>query len=158
MYLHAVASGQPIGFGTMYVHDWFLTVGNNPNGRVVARAQGFHLQAGQTATSWHTSQIIVFQDDSSFAGSTLEVLGLILPKPNNGQWSIMGGTGTFANAHGIIKYRDVPSTVSSITDIVRELDIHIFYTLETSAEVRPFTTSDLYIYFSSKCLFNPMLK
>ncbi|KAF8720496.1 hypothetical protein HU200_023742 [Digitaria exilis] len=70
----------------------------------------------------------------------------------------MGGTGTFANAHGIIKYRDVPSTVSSITDIVRELDIHIFYTPETSAEVRPFTTSDLYIYFSSKCLFNPMLK
>lgn len=57
-----VASAQPIGFGTMYVHDWFLTLENNPNGRVVARAQGFHLQAGQRATSWYTSHIIVFQE------------------------------------------------------------------------------------------------
>uniref|UniRef100_K4AL90 Uncharacterized protein n=1 Tax=Setaria italica TaxID=4555 RepID=K4AL90_SETIT len=32
------------------------------------------------------------------------------------------------NAHGTINYKDVQSTVSSITDVVRELDIHIFYT------------------------------
>ncbi|RLN43063.1 benzothiadiazole-induced protein-like [Panicum miliaceum] len=76
----------------------------------------------------------VFQDDSSFAGSTLEVLGLIRPKPTRGQWSIVGGTGAFTNAHGTIKYTDVQSTVSSITDNVRELDIHIFYAPETSGE------------------------
>ncbi|CAN6299471.1 unnamed protein product [Urochloa humidicola] len=131
-----IGSTQPLGFGQMYTHDWFLTIGPNPNERVVARAQGFHLQAGQTATSWYTSHIIVFQDGTSFAGSTLEVLGLILPKPTRGQWSIMGGTGVFTNAHGTIKYTDVQSTVSSITDNVRELDIHIFYTPETSAEVK----------------------
>lgn len=56
-----IASAQPIGFGQMYVHDWFLTIGPNPNAKIVARAQGFHLQAGQTATSWYTSHIIVFQ-------------------------------------------------------------------------------------------------
>jgi hypothetical protein len=60
----AIASSHPIGFGTMYVHDWFLTIGPNPNEMIVARVQGFHLQAGQTTTSWYTSQIIVFQDDS----------------------------------------------------------------------------------------------
>lgn len=99
-------------------------------------------------------QLVIFllAWNNSFAGSTLEVLGLILPKPTNGQWAIIGGTGTFANAHGLIKFREVPSTVSRITDVVRELDIHIFYTPETSANVRTFTTSDLYIYFSSKCL------
>ncbi|CAD6212558.1 unnamed protein product [Miscanthus lutarioriparius] len=107
--------------------------GPNPNETIVARAQGFHLQAGQTATSWYTSQIIVFQDDSSFAGSTLEVLGITLPpRPSGGQWSIMGGTGTFTNAHGNIKYNDVQSTESSITDVVKELDIDIFYTPEIS--------------------------
>jgi hypothetical protein len=47
----------------------------------------------------------------------------------------MGGTGVFTNAHGTIKYRDVQSTDSSITDNVRELDIHIFYTPETATEV-----------------------
>jgi hypothetical protein len=57
-----IGSTQPFGFGQMYVHDWFLTVGPNPNGKIVARAQGFHIQAGQTATSWYTSHIIVFQD------------------------------------------------------------------------------------------------
>lgn len=54
--------GPPIGFGTMYVHDWFLTAGPDPNEKVIARAQGFHLQAGQTSTSWYTSHIFVFQD------------------------------------------------------------------------------------------------
>ncbi|XP_066341974.1 pterocarpan synthase 1-like [Miscanthus floridulus] len=129
----AIGSSQPIGFGTMYVHDWFLTIGPNPNETIVARVQGFHLQAGQTATSWYTSQIIVFQDDNSFAGSTLEVLGITLPpRPSGGQWSIMDGTGTFTNAHGNIKYNDVQSTESSITDVVKELNIHIFYTPEIS--------------------------
>ncbi|KAG2538184.1 hypothetical protein PVAP13_9NG312642 [Panicum virgatum] len=104
---------------TMYAHDWFLTLGPNPNEVIVARAQGFHLQSGQTATSWYTSHIIVFQDASRFAGSTLEVLGLIRPRPTR-----------------VINYKDVQSTVSGIIDNVRELDIHIFYTPETSAEVK----------------------
>ncbi|KAJ1295776.1 hypothetical protein BS78_01G248300, partial [Paspalum vaginatum] len=110
-------SHLPLGFGTTYVHDWILTIGPNPNENIVARAQGFHIQAGQTATS-------------CFPGSTLEVLGVIAS--GTGQWSIMGGTGAFTNAHGIINFKSVPSTVSSITDNVRELDIHIFYTPETS--------------------------
>nr|TKV93934.1 hypothetical protein SEVIR_9G262500v2 [Setaria viridis] len=64
-------------------------------------------------------------------GPHLEVLGLINPPYLTGDqcsWAIMGGTGVFTNAHGTINYKDVQSTVSSITDVVRELDIHIFYT------------------------------
>ena len=40
-----------------------------------------------------------------------------------------------AGNHLVINYIDVQSTVSGIIDNVRELDIHIFYTPETSAEV-----------------------
>ena len=48
----AIASTQPIGFGTMYAYDWFLTLGPNPNEVIVARAQGFHLQFGQIVTHY----------------------------------------------------------------------------------------------------------
>lgn len=53
----------------------------------------------------------------------------------DGEWSIIGGTQAFYNARGYIKYKEVVSTVGSIiTDIVRELDVHIF-TPETSTAV-----------------------
>ncbi len=65
---------------------------------------------------------------NSFAGSTIEVSGLLGVKPN-GQWSITGGTGTFASAHGTIKFTN--SQRSTATDDIRELDIHVFHTPET---------------------------
>jgi len=53
----------------------------------------------------------------------------------DGEWSIIGGTQAFYNACGYIKYKEVVRTVGSIiTDIVRELDVHIF-TPETSTAV-----------------------
>jgi hypothetical protein len=54
--------GPPIGFGTTYVDDWILTEGPSPYEKIIGRAQGFHLQAGQSRTSWYTSHIFVFQD------------------------------------------------------------------------------------------------
>ncbi|EEE68550.1 hypothetical protein OsJ_27024 [Oryza sativa Japonica Group] len=64
---------------------------------------------------------------SAMAGSTIEVFGLFGVKPN-GQWSITGGTGTFASAHGTIKFTNSQS--STATDDIRELDIHVFHTPE----------------------------
>lgn len=58
-----ISSTQPIGFGQTYVDDWFLTMGSDPNEKIIGRAQGFHIQAGQTITSWYTSHIFVFQED-----------------------------------------------------------------------------------------------
>ncbi|CAL4994821.1 unnamed protein product [Urochloa decumbens] len=112
-----------IGFGQMYVDDWFLTAGTDPNGKIVGRAHGFHIQAGQKVQSWYTSHIFEFQDDW-FAGSTLHVLGL---SNSQGQWFITGGTGTFTNAHGTVKF----STSVGSAEIIHELDIHVFYTPET---------------------------
>jgi len=57
-----VSSPEPIGFGTMIVHDWVLTTGLSATENVVGRLQGFHLQAGQATTSWYTAHTIVFRD------------------------------------------------------------------------------------------------
>lgn len=56
-----VNSTQPIGFGQMYVDDWALTTGLSASENVVGRVQGFHLQAGQTSTSWYTAHTISFR-------------------------------------------------------------------------------------------------
>ncbi|TVU13873.1 hypothetical protein EJB05_37305, partial [Eragrostis curvula] len=134
---YMTCGSAPIGFGTMIIHDWILTDGPDPNEKVFARAQGFHLQAGPTSTSWYTSHIFVFQNGSIFTpnnskwasswswlGSTLEVLGMITPPNTAGQWAIMCGTGSFTNAHGTIKYNVVQSTMKNITEFVKKLDIH----------------------------------
>ncbi|KAL6883530.1 hypothetical protein ACP4OV_010944 [Aristida adscensionis] len=111
-------------FGTTYVHDWFLTMGPDPNEKIIGRAQGHHIQAGLAAISWYTSHIFVFQS-GRFAGSTLQVLGII-DGSATGEWSIMGGTGAFANAHGTIKYKQSSGIVPSIVETLRELDIQVF--------------------------------
>ncbi|XP_006662274.1 dirigent protein 1-like [Oryza brachyantha] len=121
-----IASSYPNGFGTTLVNDWYLTTTPSPNGKVIARAQGIHVQAGTTdANSWYTSFNIVFQDDR-FNGSTLQVMGIILAQ-NFGEWSIMGGTGEFTMAHGNIKFR-VDTRDSTSEDAIRELEIRAVYT------------------------------
>uniref|UniRef100_K3ZL30 Dirigent protein n=1 Tax=Setaria italica TaxID=4555 RepID=K3ZL30_SETIT len=91
---------------------WLLTWGPDPNQNIAGRARGFHLLTGETSKDWYISHIYVFQDDR-FAGSTIQVLGML-----DGEWSIIGDTRAFYNARGYIKYKEVPSTISSITDIV----------------------------------------
>jgi len=121
-----ISSPERIGFGQMYVHDWVLTEGPSATENVVGSAQGFHLQAGQTTSSWYTAHTFVFRDGSS-AGSTLVVSGITEDKPE-GQWSITGGTVAFASAHGTIKF--INSESSTATDCIKELDIHVFHTPE----------------------------
>lgn len=45
----------------------------------------------------------------------------------------MGGTGVFTNAHGNVKF--TYSNNSTATDVIREVDIHVFYTPETQRTV-----------------------
>ncbi|KAK3151516.1 hypothetical protein QOZ80_3AG0246860 [Eleusine coracana subsp. coracana] len=118
-----IATSYPHGFGTTLVNDWYVTNTSDPNGFVVARAQGLHMQAGQTMDNrWYTSFNLVFQDDS-FAGSTLQVMGIITEQIN-GEWSIMGGTGQFKRATGNIGFNLLAS--STPDDGIRQLDIDIY--------------------------------
>lgn len=56
-----------------------------------------------------------------FSGSTLAVMGQYL---SEGEMAIMGGTGEFAMARGVIKFRTVKNTAH---ESYKQLDIHTFY-------------------------------
>ncbi|KAL6650570.1 hypothetical protein ACP70R_009495 [Stipagrostis hirtigluma subsp. patula] len=83
--------------GTIAVNNWAIYDGPDPNAKVVAHAQGLHMHAG----NWHNSFSLVFENER-FSGSTLEVMGINVP---SGEWAIVGGTGQFAMATGIISKR-----------------------------------------------------
>ncbi|TVU30791.1 hypothetical protein EJB05_22432, partial [Eragrostis curvula] len=89
-----VVSANPgTGLGETAVNNWPIYDGLGPYANVVARAQGVHFLAG----GWHNSFTIVFKD-ARLRGSILQVMGLSVEQ---GEWSIVGGTGQFAMARGI---------------------------------------------------------
>lgn len=61
--VNVIMTPPPIGFGQVYIDDWFLTWGRDPNGQIIGRAHGFHIQAGQAVQRWYYSHIFVFEDD-----------------------------------------------------------------------------------------------
>ncbi|KAI4996441.1 hypothetical protein ZWY2020_051361 [Hordeum vulgare] len=113
-----VGSTRPHAFGATVVNDWTIHDGPSPTANIVARAQGLHLQAGMTAGNWFVCHNIVFTDDR-FKGSTLNVLGNI--EGQEGQWAIVGGTGEFAYAQGVVSYKPITSTTQG--KVTRELHI-----------------------------------
>ncbi|KAJ3705521.1 hypothetical protein LUZ61_009226 [Rhynchospora tenuis] len=107
-------------FGTLVVNDWPLYDGLGPNAKLIGRAQGFHLQAGMKSQHWYNSFSIVFED-AQFKGSSLQVMG---PVVERGEWAIVGGTGQFHLAHGVIykKFHEQRKNGN-----IMELNIHAFY-------------------------------
>lgn len=77
------------------VHDLAVYDGVGPDKKLVARAQGLRASAG----NWHNSFSMVFEDER-LKGSTLEIMGASIDK--EGEWAIVGGTGVFAMAQGIV--------------------------------------------------------
>ncbi|KAM0887232.1 hypothetical protein ACQ4PT_029186 [Festuca glaucescens] len=93
-----IAPNSTTGLGTITVNNWPVYDGVGPDKKLVARAQGLHVLAGKL----HNSFSIVFEDER-FKASTLEVMGAHVDK--EGEWAIVGGTGEFAMACGVIKRR-----------------------------------------------------
>ncbi|EEC66746.1 hypothetical protein OsI_33110 [Oryza sativa Indica Group] len=112
---------RPNDFGLTATTAWTISDSLDPNAKIVARAEGFHMQTSYNNTSWYASFNIVFEDDR-FKGSMLQVMGTT---PAEGQWAISSGTGEFALAHGIIKQKVIQSTPG---ENVKELHVHAFYT------------------------------
>ncbi|KAF3338172.1 Dirigent protein 11 [Carex littledalei] len=116
---HSLHSNK--SFGTTVINDWPLYDGFGLNAKLIARAQGLHTMADlETRRNWYNSLTIVFEDDS-FKGSTLQVSG---PVVEGGQWAIIGGTGEFPLAQGVIHKKVVER--NAIGDVTK-LDIHAFY-------------------------------
>lgn len=108
LYLHQIYSGantnqSTIIFGDTYtqfgltaVNNWAIYDGVGPDAKVVAHAKGMHMNT----VNWYNSFNMVF-DGERFKGSTLQVMGPTIE--GLGDWAIVGGTGMFEFARGIIK-------------------------------------------------------
>ncbi|CAM0884919.1 unnamed protein product [Alopecurus aequalis] len=119
-----VNSGHRSWFGTTAVIDWTVTDAPEPDAAIVARAKGMQVQADLDGPGWFHYFTIVFQY-TRFKGSTLAVMGQYLLE---GEMAIMGGTGEFAMARGVIKYKTV---VNTRHESYKELDIHALYVPRT---------------------------
>ncbi|KAJ4813671.1 Dirigent protein [Rhynchospora pubera] len=108
-------------FGWTAINDWTMYDGRGPDAKVVARAQGLHIQAGMKDSLWYNSLNVVFED-ARFKGSTLQVMGTVV---EGGDWAIVGGTGEFTLAEGVI-YKNKVETLSD--GDVMEVTIQAFYT------------------------------
>ncbi|XP_078163603.1 dirigent protein 22-like [Carex rostrata] len=114
----------PYSFGTVTVNDWPVYDSLGAGANLVARAQGMHVQAAMSYNQiWYNSFSIVFEN-YRFRGSTLQVMGIGVEFPSPGEWAIVGGTGQFTLAQGVIYKNKVTSTGG--TDII-ELRINAYY-------------------------------
>ncbi|VAI94014.1 uncharacterized protein LOC119338279 [Triticum dicoccoides] len=104
------------GLGQSAVNDWTIYGGVGSDVELVARAQGLHLYAG----SWHNTFTLRFEIER-LKKSTLQVMGASVE--DEGEWSIVGGTGDLAMARGVVAKRLHEKTDGG--DIV-ELTIHGF--------------------------------
>lgn len=82
--------------GLTAANNWAIYDGIGPEAELVARAQGLHTNV---AGNWYNSFIMVFEIQR-FKDSTLEIMGATVEK--EGEWAIVGGTGGFAMARGVI--------------------------------------------------------
>jgi len=60
-----IGRGSPVEFGQTKVDDWVITMGTDPNQKIVGRAHGFHMNASNDHTTyiWYISHIYELQDD-----------------------------------------------------------------------------------------------
>ncbi|KAJ4761198.1 Dirigent protein [Rhynchospora pubera] len=116
-----ISSSNANSFGWAVVNDWPMYDGRGTDAKLVARAQGTHIQAGMKDPLWYNSLNVVFED-ARFKGSTLQVMGTVV---EGGDWAIVGGTGEFTLAEGVI-YKKKVETLSD--GDVMEVTIQAFYT------------------------------
>ncbi|KAJ3702717.1 hypothetical protein LUZ61_006422 [Rhynchospora tenuis] len=105
LYLHHSLGTQRVvvntgnsGFGSIAINDWLVYDGLGSNKKVIARARGVQHNTLNTNTPfarWNITFYLEFEND----GSRIDVRGQ-LNWPT--EWTIIGGTGKFARAEGII--------------------------------------------------------
>ncbi|KAJ3705685.1 hypothetical protein LUZ61_009390 [Rhynchospora tenuis] len=97
-------------FGEVIANCWPLYDSDGPNKKVLAFVRGKHVQASyRDELGWFFTVNLVFKDASGFKGSTLQVMG---NDERDSEWAIVGGTGQFANAQGILQKKILNETNS----------------------------------------------
>ncbi|KQJ92957.1 uncharacterized protein LOC100842141 [Brachypodium distachyon] len=107
-------------YGRTYATRWAIHHGVDSAAELVARAPGLITYASD---SWHQGFTINFQNQR-FKGSTLQVMGVDYDQD---EWAIVGGTGEFAMARGIIK--KYPHSTARGRVVVK-LNIHGFCSMK----------------------------
>ncbi|XP_073139913.1 pterocarpan synthase 1-like [Henckelia pumila] len=107
--------GSPTLFGLVVVIDDPVTVGPEPDSKVMGRAEGIVTFASLEKISLHMTFTVVFTDEK-YNGSTLSFVGRnSCLAVELGQISIVGGTGAFMLARGVAFVNTIPSNSSGDT-------------------------------------------
>ncbi|XP_073064169.1 pterocarpan synthase 1-like [Primulina eburnea] len=107
--------GSPTLFGLVTVIDDPVTVGPEPESKIMGRAEGIVTFASLEKISLHMTFTIVFTD-GKYNGSTLSFVGHnSCLAAELGQISIVGGTGAFVLARGVAFINTISSNSSSDT-------------------------------------------
>ncbi|CAL5033800.1 unnamed protein product [Urochloa decumbens] len=117
-----VDAGLPGSFGNIAVQDWAVVDAEGSDATTVGRAQGIHFKpSGTNDRAWYITLTIVFER-TRFKGSMLRMMGYV---PQDGQWSIFGGTGKLTMARGVVNHKIVSQTGGWR---LYKIDIRAFYT------------------------------
>ncbi|KAM3196156.1 hypothetical protein ACQJBY_072033 [Aegilops geniculata] len=101
------------GLGKTAVNNWGVYDGAGSKAKLVAKTHGMHTLAGKWS-NWFTLAFVVGRY-VEFEASTLQVMGANDEDEADNDWAIVGGTGEFAMARGIIRRRVYSITNSTLT-------------------------------------------
>ncbi|CDP16945.1 unnamed protein product [Coffea canephora] len=94
-------SKSPTMFGATFVFDDPMTVGPEPSSKVIGRAHGVYSSVSKKDASLIVILNLAF-NDGQFKGSTLSVLGSYPLSQKYKEMPILGGSGAFRLARGIV--------------------------------------------------------
>ncbi|MCL7023747.1 hypothetical protein MKW94_024465 [Papaver nudicaule] len=89
-------------FGELYMADDPLTVGPDPNSRLVGRAQGIFGFSDEKELSLIMGISLVFTGNEKFNGSTISIFTRNPISLTDREFAIVGGTGYFQFARGFV--------------------------------------------------------
>ncbi|KAJ0969150.1 hypothetical protein J5N97_022027 [Dioscorea zingiberensis] len=112
-------------FGTVVVIDDPLTEGPDPNSKVVGRAQGLAVSAGQQQLLFLFAMDFGFTS-GEFNGSSLSVLSRNTVLETESELAVVGGRGKFRMARGFSKLRTLYNNQTSGVIIV-EHNVTVFH-------------------------------
>ncbi|OVA17033.1 Plant disease resistance response protein [Macleaya cordata] len=114
-------------FGRLVMMDDPLTEGPDPNSKLVGRAQGLDGLAGQKEMALVMAISLVFTSDDKYNGSTLSVLTQNPGTHPERQFAVVGGTGLFRFARGVIDAKTYSTNAAAGNSIIEYTVTAIHY-------------------------------
>ncbi|KAI3446234.1 hypothetical protein Pfo_002899 [Paulownia fortunei] len=118
---------SPTGFGLVRMMDDALTIGPEPDSKIIGRAQGIYGSASLEEVGLLMTLNFVFTD-GKYNGSTLSVLGHNPVFHKYREMPIVGGSGVFRLARGIATAQTVWFNITS-GDAVVEYNVMVLHYL-----------------------------